>query len=242
MFQRLTLLSAGLLLTAVTSFAQQPSTDPMPATPKSSKPALEKPSRDFVMIQLTYDAWSAPDSVKTGGFGRGLNAYLCYDFPIRKSNFSFATGIGIGTSNIYLNNQQVSFTDTGSLGTQVRFLQETKDYKKYKITTAYLEAPFELRYFANKENRNKGFKAAIGMRAGYLVGAHAKGTYTVDGNKIVEKTGTKRYFEKWRFGATLRVGYGNFSVFGAYNFNNVFKDGSGPKVTPYSVGLCITGL
>lgn len=238
MFPRLTLLSAGLLLMTSASFAQQTTTS---AT--SAKSILEKPSRDFVMIQLTYDGWmNTPDSVKTGGFGRGFNAYLCYDFPIQKSNFSFAAGIGIGTSNIYLNNQELTFTDTGSLGNQVRFINESRDYKKYKLTTAYLEAPFELRYFANKENRNKGFKASIGMRAGYLVGAHTKANYTVDGNKTVEKIGTKRYLEKWRFGATLRLGYGNFSVFGAYNFNNVFRDGSGPKATPYSIGICITGL
>ena len=45
-----------------------------------------------------------PDSVATTGFGRGFNGYICYDFPLGKSNFSFAAGIGIGTSNIYLNN------------------------------------------------------------------------------------------------------------------------------------------
>lgn len=238
MFQRLTLLSAGMMLVAQASFAQQSTT-----SSTSAKSILEKPSRDFVMVQFTYDAWAnTPDSVKTKGFGRGFNAYLCYDFPIQKSNFSFAAGIGIGTSNIYLDNQQISVTDTGTLGNQARFINETKDFKKYKLTTAYLEAPFELRFFSNKANRNKGFKASVGLRAGYLVGAHTKGNYTVDGNKIVEKESSKRYLEKWRFGATLRVGYGNFSVFGAYNFNNVFKDGSGPKATPYSIGICVTGL
>lgn len=238
MFQRLTLLSSGLLLIASTAFAQQSGTGSA-----SAKSIIEKPSRDFVMVQLTYDGWAnTPDSIKTGGLGRGFNAYLCYDFPIQKSHFSFAAGIGIGTSNIYLKDQEISFTDTGASAGRVQFINETENYKRYKLTTAFLEAPFELRYFANKENRNKGFKASIGMRAGYLVSAHTKSVRTVDGNKTVEKVGSKRYLEKWRFGATLRVGYGNFSVFGAYNFNNVFKDGSGPQATPYSVGICITGL
>lgn len=195
------------------------------------------------MVQLTYENWASnSDSVRTGGLGRGFNAYLCYDFPIKKSNFSFAAGIGIGTANVYLDNQQVQLTDTGTLGSRVRFVNETTDYKKYKITTAYIEAPFELRYFGNKENRNKGFKAAIGLRAGLLVGGKAKSSRTVDGTKVVEKINTRRYMEKWRFSATARIGWGNFSIFGSYNLNNLYKDGSGPELTPYSVGICLTGL
>lgn len=207
------------------------------------KSEVEKPSRDIVMIQLTYDGWiKNNDTIKTGGFGRGVNAYINYDFPIKKSNFSFSAGIGIGVSNVFLKDQEVRLTDTGVAASRITFVPEATDYKKYKITTAYVEAPFELRYFGNKENRNKGFKAAVGMRAGLLVGAKAKANTSVDGNKVVEKTNTRRYFEKWRFGATARIGWGNLSLFGAYNFNHLFKDGSGPEVTPYSVGIAISGL
>lgn len=234
------LLLATLFCTALSTsaFAQN-----SPATPPTPPSEITKPSRDFVMLQFTYEGWSNhPDSVKSSGFGRGFNGYLCYDFPIQKSHFSFAAGVGVGTSNIYFDNQELRFTDTGALGTQVRFVNESYDYKKYKITTAYLEAPFELRYFGNMSNRNKGFKAAIGFRAGTLVGAHTKSSRTVEGTKVVEKVNTKRYLEKWRFGATARIGWGNFSLFGAYNFNTLFKEDSGPGITPYSVGLCITGL
>lgn len=210
---------------------------------KKPETQVQKPSRDFVMLQLTYENWSkTPDSVKLGGIGRGFNAYLCYDFPIKKSNFSFAAGIGIGTANIYFDNQQLALNDTGTKGSQVRFIDETKDYKKYKLTTAYLEAPFELRFYGNKENRNKGFKAAIGLRVGTLVGAHTKGTYKVEGTKMTDKLNTKRYLENWRFASTVRIGWGNFSLMGTYNLNALFKEGMGPDVVPYSVGLCITGL
>lgn len=204
---------------------------------------VTKPSRDFLMMQLTYEGWGKkPDSIKLGSLNRGFNMYLCYDFPLAKSNFSFAAGVGIGTSNIYFDNQQVMLTDTGALGDQVRFINETTDYKKFKLTTAYLEAPFELRFFGNKENRNKGFKAAVGLRVGTLVGAHTKSRRTVEGTKLIEKENTKRYMETWRFAATARLGYGNFSLMGSYNLNTLYKAGLGPEITPYSVGICITGL
>jgi len=238
MFRRLLLLSPLFVLMLSQRAAAQ-ITDASSAV----KSEVEKPSRDIVMLQLTYEGWSKDnDTVKTGGIGRGVNAYINYDFPIKKSNFSFSAGIGIGVSSVYLDNQQLQLTDTGTAGARARFVPETTDYKKYKVTTGYVEAPFELRYFGNKDNRNKGFKAAIGLRAGLLVGAKAKANTTVDGNKVVEKINTRRYFEKWRISATARVGWGNFSLFGSYNLNNVFKEGSGPAITPYSIGLAISGL
>ncbi len=231
---------ATLFCTAISLTAVAQTTTTTSATPPSE---VQKPSRDFVMLQFTYEGWAnKPDSIKTGGFGRGFNGYLCYDFPITKSSFSFAAGVGVGSANIYLDDQQLRLTDTGARGAEVAFIAETTDYKKYKINTTYLEAPFELRYFGNRENRNKGFKAAIGLRAGVLVGAHVKDVRTVDGNKVVEKINTKRYFDKYRFSATARIGWGNFSLFGSYNLNTLYKEGSGPDIVPFSLGLCITGL
>lgn len=201
----------------------------------------KKPSRDFVMLQFTYDGWAnTPDSVKVGGLSRGFNAYLCYDFPIKQTHFSFATGIGIGTSSMFFKDQELILTDSGQ--TAARFIPERENYSKYKLTTAYAEAPFELRFFSNKDNRNKGFKAAIGMRVGLLMAAHTKGNRTENGSKLTEKVQSKDFLDKWRYGATVRLGYGNFSVMGAYNFNSVFRDGVGPSVTPYSIGICLTGL
>lgn len=203
-----------------------------------------KPSRDFLMFQLTYEGWNnTPDSVKTGGIGRGANIYLCYDFPIAKSHFSFAAGLGIGTSNIYFDDQRVIMNTANTAITfQDMTTTEAESYKRVKLSTAYLEAPFELRYFANKINRNRGFKAAIGMRVGMLVGAHTKDKRSIGGVNIVEKVNTKRYIQTWRFAPTVRLGYGNFSVYGSYNLSQLFNAGQGPEVFPYSVGICITGL
>ncbi len=205
---------------------------------EEKKNTVQKPARDFFMLQLNYEGWMKPDSIKTKGIGRGANVYLCYDFPIKKSNFSFAAGIGIGTSNIYLDNQQVMNTDKDS--TRIRFIPETVNYKRYKVALTYLEAPFELRFFGNKYNRNKGFKAAVGMRVGTLLGAKLKGRE--DGTKVNYKSNSRQYLENWRFAGTLRLGYGNFSVVGTYNLTNLYKDGEGPEITPYSLGICITGL
>jgi hypothetical protein len=204
-----------------------------------TKTPTEKPASDFLMIQLGIDGWAGkPDSIHTTGIGKGLNVYLCKNYPLKNSKLSFAAGIGIGSSSIYLDNQEARFADT----TFVKFEAETKNYSKYKLTTAYFEAPLELRYFDNNVNKNKGFKAAIGLRIGTLLQAHTKGVYSFSGVKTTDKVVSKHFLDTWRFAATARVGYGNFSLFVAYNLNTLFKAGSGPDITPYSVGLCISGL
>lgn len=207
-------------------------------------PPVIKPSRDFIMVNLAYNNWmTKPDSVKVKGFGYAFSAYLCYDFPIKKTKLSFAAGLGINASVVYLDNQVLMNTDTAmATSGQVRFLPDKTDFKRYKFATTYLQAPFELRYFGNSNNRNKGFKAAIGVQVGALLGGHTKASSSANGSRVNYKTNTKRYLSPWNFAATARMGWGNFSVYGSYNITNVFRDGAGPTITPYSVGLCITGL
>lgn len=210
---------------------------------KDTKTLVQKPSRDFVMLQLTYNGWAnKPDSINLSGFNRGINGYICYDFPIGKSNFSFAAGIGISATNYYFKNQTVISTDTGT-DAPVRFY-DTTGFKRSKMTVAYLQAPFELRFFGNKKNRNMGFKAAIGMQVGTLVGAHTKNNYTIFGTNVKanEKTSTKRFLSPWNFAATARIGWGNYSLFGSYNLTTLYKEFQGPAVTPFSLGICLTGL
>jgi len=237
------------MLTLALSFsalvtAQDKKDSPQDSKLETVKNEIVKPSRDFFMLQLTYENWNpTPDGVKIGGIGRGFNAYLCYDFPISKSHFSFAAGIGIGSSNIYFKDQiavmntaadSITFANVDTSGANL--------YKKSKLNTTYLEAPFELRFFSNKVNRNRGFKAAIGMRVGILVGAHTKVRHAVSNTLINEKVNTKRYIQTWRFAPTFRVGWGNFSAYASYNLSPLFKAGQGPEVFPYSIGICISGL
>lgn len=209
----------------------------------AAPPPIIKSSRDFLMIDLTWTNWlNKPDSVKTKGLGYGFNAYLCYDFPIKKTKLSFAAGIGVSVSTVYLDHQVLANTDTGTLGNSARFIPDTKGYKRYKFSNTYLQAPFELRYFGNLNNRNKGFKAAIGVAVGTLVGSHTKAVTSVNGTNVKYKESTKRYLSTWNFAATARIGYGNFSLFGSYNITNVFKDNLGPPATPISIGICLSGL
>jgi hypothetical protein len=53
---------------------------------------------------------------------------------------------------------------------------------------------------------------------------------------------SKEFFNKQRFSATARIGFGHFSAFGSYSINPLFREGMGPVIRPMSIGLMISGL
>ena len=160
--------------------------------------------------------------------------------------FSVAGGIGVGTSNIYFKKMNVEIASTNPI-LPFTATDTTSNFKKFKLSTTFLEVPLEFRFTANPATPNKSVKVALGIKLGTLLNAHTKGKTLRDasGKTIVsytEKNNTKNYFNTTRFAATGRIGYGNFSLFGAYNLSAMFKDGVASDIKLLQVGLTISGL
>lgn len=213
-----------------------------------SKLNLSNRSDDHFMLQFGADTWTGTnDSVSPKGFSRFFNAYVMLDKPFRSNpKFSVGLGAGIGSSNIFFQNTYVDITSlTGKL--PFRRVDTTNHFKKFKLTTIYVEAPIELRFCSNPEETSTAIKAALGVKIGTMLKAYTKGKSLVDknGNKVnefVEKQSSKRFFNGTRLSATARIGYGIFSLYGSYQITALLKDGAGPDVRPYSIGISISGL
>jgi hypothetical protein len=202
------------------------------------------------MLQLTSDHWTGvPDSISSHfkGLARGANIYVMLDQKFKGNpRFSVAFGLGVGTSNIYFKRMSV---DIKSKTNKLPFnnLDSLGYFKKYKLTTAFLEIPLELRFTANPEKENKSIKAAIGVKVGTLLNVHTKGKILLDkdgrtvNNYNAKETG-KGFFNSTRIQGTARIGYGNFSLFGSYQFNNIFKDGVAADMKLFQIGICVSGF
>jgi len=219
---------------------------------QNKKPATDLMARtgDHFMLQFTGDFWmGAPDSIKDHmkGFSRGTNVYFLLDKRFKgNQKFSVAGGIGVGSSNMYFKRMSVDINSKNAT-LPFRNLDSLGYFKKYKLTTVYLEIPLELRFTANPEKENRSFKAALGIKVGTMINAHNKGKTLVDRNGAVvnnytQKESTKAYFNSTRFAGTARVGYGNFSVIASYQFNNIFKEGVAADIKLFQIGLCVSGL
>jgi hypothetical protein len=233
----------ALLLISITGLAQD--------TPKKtkSKPKIDLTGRpnDHLLLQAGYTQWAnLPDTLSTSGLSKSFNAYLMFDFPFKNDpRLSMAFGPGIGSDHILFTKRRVGIAElTPTL--QFTNVQDTNHYKKTKLATVYLEAPIEFRYNSNPE-KNNGFKWAVGVKVGTLINAHTRNTKweSRSGNLLnnyVMKESSRRFFNRTRLVAHGRVGLGHIAVYGSYQLTTVIKDGFGPAVRPYTIGLTISGL
>jgi hypothetical protein len=230
------------ILIASAVFAQD-----APMQKKKDKPDLSNRANDHLMFQFGVTNWTGkPDTINTKGLSKSINGYFMFDYPFKTNpNLSMAFGPGIGSDHILFTETNIGIKETTSA---IRFtnVPDTNHFKKTKLATVYLEAPIEFRYSANPVT-GKGLKAAIGIKVGTLINAHTRNTklQNKSGTAIsdfIMKENSKKFFNKNRFSAMARIGYGHVSLYASYQFTPVFKDGLGPVVKPFSIGITLSGL
>lgn len=238
------------ILISYFSFAQD-STSHSKKKKDWSKVKLTGRANDHFMLQYGMAGWAQrPDSIKTSGFSRSFNFYVMIDMPFKTDpRLSVAFGPGIGTDHIFFEKTNITIANHT---TNLRFqnVSDTNHFEKTKLVSAFLELPIELRFSSNPET-GKGLKAALGIKIGALADIHTKSKNWVDKNgktisgfsdKFVQKQKDKYFFNSKRLVGTMRVGYGNLSLYGAYQLGSFVKDGLGPSVKPFSIGIALSGL
>lgn len=198
-------------------------------------------SRDRIVFDLTFDQWLHDEAgLKLKWHSRGFNTYFMYDVQLgkKKKLFSVAPGLGVSTSSIFHN---ALLAEDSINGTDL--IIRTDDYKKNKLGLTYIDIPVELRFRSTPNAKNKSWKFALGFKAGVLIDGKTKSKEEdANGNMKIYKE--KRYSDlnRFRYGATVRFGYGPFNFFGFYSLSKLFQNGKGPDITPFSVGISINGL
>ena len=196
-----------------------------------------KSDKDRLVMEITSEMWlTKPDSIKIKGTSRGFGMYwMVTDLDMGNSNFSFSFGLGVFASNIFMDKTAL---ETDSM---TYFPTIAGDFKKHKIVTTYLELPIELRYRSKPDKTNNGFKFAIGFKGGLLVGSHTKmKAKDALGDLTVYKNNNIKHLNQYRYGPTLKFGYGSFNITAYYSLAALFNKNKGPEIVPFSVGLLIS--
>ena len=211
---------------------------------------LSTRANDHLMIQYGVDSWgSVPDSINTKGFSRHFNAYVMLDKPFQGSpHFSVGFGLGLGTSNIFFSNTYVNLK-SNTITLPFTNVTSTDHFDKFKLATGFIEIPVELRFSGNPVQPDKGMKASLGVKGGFLVSAHTKGKNYVDStgrsiydNNYIQKESDKKFINSTRFAVTGRVGYGHISLDASYQVTSFLKPAAGPTIHPIAIGLTLSGL
>jgi hypothetical protein len=160
-------------------------------------------------------------------------------------NFSIAPGIGVGSENYYFKNYKLTW-HYDSL-TRFKPLGDSISSKNSKLNMTYIDIPIELRY-RSEPNKKTGmsWKIAVGFKFGFLVGSKwkykgedpNKGT---NGESVTIKDIGVANMSKFRYGPTIRGGYGPVSIFAYYSVGSAFTT-KGPKMNPIVFGISINGL
>ncbi len=239
------------LVTVTTAFAQKDSTIVNNKKKDWSKVNLGRRANDHFMVQIGYDGWAnVPDTISIQGFSRSFNFYFMFDMPFKTDpRFSVGAGLGIGSSNIFFHDQFVDVASTGNSGATLAFTDQSggNHFKKFKLVSTYVEVPVELRFAVDPENTNKSWKFAVGVKTGLLLSAYTKAKNLENNanqviNSYIQKESSKKYFNGARIVGTARISYGVFGIFGQLQATSFIKNGAGPAVYPFSIGICFSGL
>lgn len=184
----------------------------------------------------------------TGIFGsRTLNLYYLHDKRIGQTKFSVHPGVGFGLERFKLNNEytlvyipgQVSPFDT------LRMVPGLTGTKKSQLITNYFDGVLEVRFSTNPNDPARSFKVSMGIKGGFLFDSFTKLKYKEDGETKKLKNNQDWNVNPWRYGVTLRIGAGNFNVFGYYSLTPIFQDGKGPDravIDNFTVGISLAGF
>ncbi|HAW18885.1 MAG TPA: hypothetical protein DCX14_01775 [Flavobacteriales bacterium] len=204
---------------------------------KSLKDYGKKPHLDMLLVDLNWDRLIGLDNaVSQKWYGRGLAVSLMYDYPLTQdARVSFAIGGGFATHSYYTDAlvKKVNGTDVAAFQRQPSTVKE-----KGKISLNYVDVPLEFRFRTLEDSREHRWKLAVGGRVGYLINAHET---TIDGQGFKSKLYHYPHVSKFRFGPSVRFGYGAIMLTGFYSVSTFFQTGKGLNdINAFSLGLTIS--
>lgn len=246
------LFSLVLLLTATIALQAQDTTFAKPGISKKVKDRITK-SKDRLVIDLCMmnaiikkDNAFVPKDFKLQGFNRGINIYFMYGFGLgKKKNFSIAPGIGFANENFYFKKYQLDW-HKDSITRFVKF-NDSISSKTSSLGLTYLDIPIEVRYISKPSSKTgMSWKLAGGFKIGFLIASKWKykgeDWQANDGEQIKTRDFKVGNLNKFRYGVSLRGGYGPVSIFGYYSLSNTFVKNKGPQFNPVVFGISINGL
>ena len=161
---------------------------------------------------------------------QGFSAYSMFNFQINESPHFASIGVGFTSHNFYTKGTYV----TEPYLNKITFLDVPFDYKRSKINVTYVDIPIEMSFRIKDK-----FKISAGFKFGILTTGKTKfvGELKNDGQMWRIKHCRMNNLEKYVYSVTLRMAYKSVYIFGAYQFGNTFKDGTGPQIKPLSIGI-----
>ena len=149
-------------------------------------------------------------------------------------HFGFVTGLGLNWNNYRFDGN--NNIQKGPIGI-IEELDPGLNLEKSKLATLFLTLPLMLELQIPVENNR--LHIAAGPIGALKLGSHTKMVFE---NGHTEKTYGDFSLNMLRYGATARVGYGNFQLYGTYYATSLFQSRKGPAgndLYPFEIGVAL---
>jgi hypothetical protein len=153
-------------------------------------------------------------------------------------HFGIAATLGIEWNKYRFDgNNCIAKDDYGVIGPT--YPPEGIVYSKSKLVTTYATLPLILETQIPLYNSHRTINIGAGVIGAAKLGSHTKVVYDT-GGKQKEKHKDDFSLNTFRWGATGRIGYEFFQVYGTCYFTPMFESGKGPELYPFEVGIAFT--
>jgi hypothetical protein len=221
---------------------------------EKQKKAYKPDIPGFFMVDFGFNFSNGrPANFDNGFWGsRTLNLYYHYPIQIGNSKISYNPGAGFAFERFKLTNDYTLPPQPGSDGSYALItpgnFNSTWSINKSMIVANYFDLmPVEFRFDTNPKDMSRSFSVSLGGRVGVLFESHTKIKYSAPGvnGHAIYKDKQEHGLNQFRYSAYTRIGFGNFNLFGYYNFSPYFATGKGPDqttMTTMTFGISINGL
>ncbi len=181
----------------------------------------------------TPDGYDFLEMIPEKSLAVNINFYE-YEVKLIKRYVLASTGIGLSYNNYRFRKNMSLIPDTNAL----LYTLDTMNLRKNKLTVSYATVPVLLT-FNSSSNLKKAFHITTGLLFSYKLGSHTKKVYNKDDKKEKDKTFDDFNIDPFRYDATIRIGYSDFTVFANYALSELFKSGKGPELHPWTIGISL---
>jgi hypothetical protein len=175
-----------------------------------------------------------------------LNIYE-QNITLARPHFGLITGIGIQWTIYCLSKDIVLVADStpiygyhASSGNEFVPPYPDRNYIKSKLRLTYLTVPLLFEYQTNRFSKVNSFHVTGGVVGGWAFNIRSKAVWE-DNGRQKKKVHDDYGIQPFRWDAYAGIGWGKLNLFGTYALNTLFKEGKGPDLYPFTLGLTIIG-
>ncbi len=171
------------------------------------------------------------------------------------SNVGLLTGLGWEFVNYHLkNNVQLQY----NADSVYAITMDSPEYSKNKLRQSGFRVPLMIEFNTKRAplpteeqlrakkgfsyDRKGNFHVALGVVGSWYYETMYKQKYRKDGEDQKDRYSGDYHLLPVRAALSARIGYGALNLFGEYSLTPLFKDGKGPVLTPFNVGLTLVGF